>query len=454
MKELKKMKILYVNPHEYNYAGYHQIQTYPTDLYNSATLSKRDGHDVDIVDLHPEGQVHEVAGVLQLNGMDVVRDTKRERRCGNYDNEKYFKGILRCGLSIKILEDKLNKNEYDRIVVGVLANKTAVTTTSWSYVYTAVSEIIDICKDKQPNSNVVLIGEFAKICSDVAKGTGADEVSDKPSSGRNFVDTDLSLFEDEYFPRRVNIATSYGCHNSCAFCFVPKVEGLERSEKPVEDVLRYIEYCVNEGVTKFRFIDSNLLCNWDKHLKLILEGIIAKGWNLDLTSYGGVEPAMLTQDIATTMVNAGFKTINVPLDSSDPTVLMKFGGTKTVENWEKAADIAVATFSSVSTYIMIGLPGQKYEDVIASINKCKEKGTEPTFLPFTPIPGTYLEDKDKHPGDIHPLLFPYASPDLTVKQIETLLEQHTKWYKKTAICMDTAIPRIRVYRSSPPITII
>lgn len=160
----------------------------------------------------------------------------------------------------------------------------------------------------------------------------------------------------------------------------------------------------------------------------------------------------MTEDIADTMVAAGFKVINVPLDNTSSDILTDWGGNKTLDAWEAAANIAVSKFDHVLSYIMVGFPGQKYANAVASVKKCNDKGIEPVLCPFNPVPSTAFEDNETHPEEQHCMLYPYASADFTVDQIEDLISDNSDWYTRNSISMDTVVPRIRIYRSSPPIT--
>jgi len=450
------MTALFINPPEYTFFGFHNIHTYPTDLYNWATIYKERGDTVEMFDMYPElansSLITNVDRDMYYDGVKVVEDTGIVRQCGNYENEHLLKGVLRIGYPYSMLEDKLKEKNYDEIVVCAMGSKTGVSSASWVYVFMGVYEVINRCKQYQPDARIILIGEYTKICSAAAKASLADIVAVDPAPTRHFINTDISLFEKE-IPNRINIATAYGCANACAFCFIPICERVTRIEKPVKEVIAYMENLIGQGITKFRILDSNLLANWDKHMKLILEEIVSKGWSISLTSYGGVEPSELTSDKAALMKQAGFSTINVPLDNSDPEVLKLWGGIKTIEAWEVAIDIAKAHFDTVSSYIMLGYPGQTYTNITNSITMCDNKGVTPAILPYTPIPGTLYEDTTKHPEDLHPLLFPYASQDFTVTQMDDILDSRSRWYKKSTIAPSETVQTKRIYESSPAIPI-
>ena len=454
------MNVLLINPPEYTFAGLHHARNYPIDLYNWATNYKDNGHSVEILDMYPElintnNRTIKDGNLYYKNtpeDIPVVVDTGVVRKCGNYENEHRIKGIIRTGFPCSILEEKLRSKEYDRITVCAMGTKTAVNGAGWYYVFMGVYEVINLCKQIQPDAEVELMGEYAKICPSVARNSLADIVTTTPSPPKHFINTDLSLLP--YRPNRISVATSHGCGNNCAFCFIPRCECTERTEKDPDKVLSYMENAIANGYRKFRFLDANMLDNWDNHLKIILQKIIDKGWDIEFTCDAGIEPSKVTDEIVTMLRDVGVKEMNIPLDNLDARTLESWGGSKTVEAWENAIDICKKYFDNILCYTMIGYPGQTHDNILQAIKKFSDYGVTPRLLPYSPIPGTPIyEDKGRHPMDLHPLLFPYASQDLTVAQIESLLDTHSKWYKASTIAPEDTVQTRRIYESSPAIPI-
>ena len=456
-----KMKMLLVNPHLYTYNGFHNGHKYPTALYNMGTHYKENGWGVDVCDLRPEiafSSRRRLDGqIVYYDDIEIITRPDITRPCGNFDSEHLVKGVIRTGFPLSVLGEKLDAKQYDFITISACGSKTDVTSTSWIYVFMGVYECVDMCRKKQPNAKIQIVGEYAELYPDVAKASGADYVKEV-SPSINFIHTDIDLFERET-PYRMDISTSMGCANKCAFCFVPVIEGPKRIERPVDDVLNQIENLVDRGITKLRFVDSNLLQNWDTHLKLILQGIIDRNLSVDLTSYGGVEPVQFYEEHAVLMKEAGFNGVMVPLDRTNPKILEKWGGKKSVEEWIRAVNVSMDVFGAVDSYIMIGVPGQTYDGLLETIQICKKEGANPGTLPFTPLAGTCYEDNIIHPELQHPLLWPYANENLLVVQLETLLSMNSRsitsnksWYDGDAINAEVATRRT-IYRSSQAIPI-
>ena len=194
-------------------------------------------------------------------------------------------------------------------------------------------------------------------------------------------------------------------------------------------------------------MDSDILSGWEQDMKPIFSALIQKHADLDISSYGGFEPSMITDEIMQMSLDVGFKSIIVPLDNSDSKDLVDWGGAKSVEHWKNGVAIAKKYFDKVSSYIMIGYPGQTRENVSLSISMCLNEGVSPELLPFTPIDGTVYEDNTMSPELKHPLLFPYAWSGMTVFDMEYLMQKYSMWYKKST---NDSSESVNVYLGTGP----
>jgi radical SAM superfamily enzyme YgiQ (UPF0313 family) len=258
--------------------------------------------------------------------------------------------------------------------------------------------------------------------------SGADELWTGGRIGdKDFISTDLNLIP--YRPNRIQIQTSYGCRNRCKYCAVSKIEGSTRVERPVSDVITFIKESYSKGYKNFRFLDSNILDNWDSHFKIVLKEIISLNLkDSDFTVYGGVETNRLTEEMVELMCKARFSKLTIPLESSDDSQLKEWGRTNTISKFKTAVETARKYFPKerITAYIMIGYPGQTYESALAAVKLCEETGCTPDLLAFTPIPGTSMERKDKTLESLNPMLWPCAWEGLTVPQIEDLFSKNVK----------------------------
>jgi hypothetical protein len=406
------------------------------------------GNDVRVLDLYPEfnsfdlDKVEQREGSLYYDNTVVVTSANKIRECGNYDKDRYYKGLLRVGLPWKILEDELSLVQYDVIMVQC----------TFTYHWEGAHEAIEICKKLQPGAKVVLGGAYTNLCYNHAKRSMADEIAiGRIDKEKYFIPTNLDLLG--YKPSRIQVQTSYGCRNRCKYCAVTVLEGGLRVERPIQDVLDFIRLSHQRGFKYFRFLDSNVLDNWGKHFRKILEGIIEMDLGLDFTVYGGVETNLLTDEMAKLMKRAGFSKITIPLESAEESVLREWGRTNDIDKFRAAVAIARKYFlmGAVHAYIMVGYPGQTYESAIKSIRLCEEIECTPEVLAFTPIPGTPLEMRSKNLEDLNPMLWPCAWDGFTAIQMENIFAKYVKNFSSSILCSRDLLPSKTIYKTSSPI---
>lgn len=413
------MKILCINPPVYTFSYFINANHYPTGLYNVATYYKNQGHSVNILDMNPEINCNDEVVYYRNNfyyhGLRLVNPTGNFLKCGNFDSEKIYKKMYRFGLPLCVIEDELRNNKYDLILVQC----------TLSYLWKGAHEAIEICKKVAPETPVWLGGIYTSLCPEKANSSLADKVvRGRLWEGSPFITSDTSLFP--YRPIRVSTQASYGCRNACRYCAVTRLEGAQRIERPVGDVLSDIKSKIYAGYKNIRFLDSNILSNWENHYKKILEGIIDLNADLDLIVLGGVEPGMLKEEHVALMKKAGFSKIGIPLETSDTEQLKKWNRPSTLDEYKKAIEIALKHFDNkvVTSYIMLGYPGHKFETAMESINLCKSLGCVPEILAFTPVPGTSMEDGTRDLENLNPLLWPNAWEGFTVRQFESIFEEY------------------------------
>lgn len=446
------MNILFINPPKYTFQGFTNSYKYPDELYNIATFYKNKGNTVKVLDLSPELPFNSLVkiqdGDLFYKDNKIVNYSGIVLKCGNWENEKLEKSLLRVGLPLSSLSYELEKNKWDRIIISSLSSKTDISSCPYAYVSMGIEEIVNFLKVEFPSITIEIVGAYSELAYKYFKNRyNILNLGDE----QYFTNSDIDIF-DEYIPNKISVYTSLGCANRCKFCYISSLEGTKRRERSIEEVLDYFEYLTEHGIKKIRLMDSNLLANWDNHFKKILQGILNRGLKFDITSYGGVEPKNLTEDRAELMKKAGFSAIVVPLDNSDDKILKKWGGGKSTYFWRNAVRTAKKYFDNICSYIMIGYPEQTYENALNSIEMCKDEGSIPGLLPFTPIPMTGYEDNRKNPLSLYPLLWPYAWEKFTVKQLEDLLDKNSKWYKASVFHSNDKGKKIsHIYKTSKAI---
>lgn len=103
------------------------------------------------------------------------------------------------------------------------------------------------------------------------------------------------------------------------------------------------------------------------------------------------------------IARAGAQRISIALDAATEDIFEKVKGSSVGGPycWQKQFELlenAVSLFGKgmVSTHLIVGL-GETEEEIVATIQKCVDKGVLPALFAFTPIPGTVLENQEQPP---------------------------------------------------------
>ena len=206
--------------------------------------------------------------------------------------------------------------------------------------------------------------------------------------------------QDRYTP----IISSRGCPFRCTFC-TPKIWNFKYRGRFAHNVVDEIEHCVKKyNITEFHFEDENLTMNARRILD-ICEEITRRNLNIKWQTPNGIRASVTNEEILTTMKNSGCYHITVAPESGSKHVLEDIMNKQ--QDLEKVSSIVTAA-SKLDLYtagfFIVGLPGEKIEDIELTINYAKElakKGLDEIYLgSFVPLPGSELYDKLKAEGKI------------------------------------------------------
>ena len=325
-------------------------------------------------------------------------------------------------------------------------------TSQMTYWYPGVKKTVEILRQYFPKKPIILGGIYATLFPEQAwktiqpdyliTGTGEKQVLKLLDNlfGIQRDHSDIPAFNDQgYLPwdlyenlDSVGIMTSRGCPYSCSFCATKQLHPQFSMRSP-QDVIDEIMHIYNRfNVKNFAFYDDALFTNKENHIKPILKEIIDKGPGIKFHTPNGLFASQIDEDLAQLMKKSGFKTVRLSLESS-------------VDKWQKASSDKVSKQEfinavhrlkkagykarDIEVYLIMGLPGQKPEEVKKSLNFVYENGAISRLASFTPIPGTvdwkraiengYI-DEDIDPVLTNNTLHPCASADFPADQFQEL----------------------------------
>lgn len=241
---------------------------------------------------------------------------------------------------------------------------------------------------------------------------------------------DVSMVEIEDWAGWVNnieverthkYTTSIGLvHNCSVVSMDPKFIPID-----VRNIFNYIQEQYDIGATFFRFWASQLLVPKSRFLSL-MNLIIDSDMKIRMVASEGVQPDLFTQDVSDAMKKAGFVSVSIPMESIDSKETEDFRKPADFNDYEKAVACAQNSgFGLIKSFVMIGIPGQNYDNIVHAIVDCWARDVMPALHQYTPIPGSYdwsrfTQFHDKSPEELHPSLWPGASEDLKVTHLEEI----------------------------------
>ena len=193
-----------------------------------------------------------------------------------------------------------------------------------------------------------------------------------------------------------NLPIMYGCDNFCSYCIVPYVRGRERSRRP-EDVLREARELAEAGYREITLLGQNVNSygkgltppiDFSDLLRLV-DAVPGDFWVRFMTSH----PKDCTKKLIDTIADCGkvCNHIHLPVQSGSDRVLAAMNRRYTAAHYLELIDYARERIPGVtfSSDIIVGFPGETYEDFQRTVELVKRVGysTLFTFL-FSPRSGT------------------------------------------------------------------
>jgi radical SAM superfamily enzyme YgiQ (UPF0313 family) len=280
-----------------------------------------------------------------------------------------------------------------------------------TYWYPGAVQTIGLLRLRYPATPILLGGIYATLCPGHARRyAGADRVLTGPGEwnvleavaqvcGRSgprkpSVSPDEIPFPafDLYGPTDAAcLLTSRGCPLRCTYC-AARLLTPGFHQRSAEDVLAELEWLSHGlNIGHVAFYDDALLWDADRHIKPILEGVIRRNLDLRFHTPNGLHARLLDRETAALMFRSGFRTVRLSLETADETLQRRIGPKVTREDVARAVGhLARAGFrrGEIGVYLLAGLPGQGFNEIIASIDVVSSLGAAVRLALYSPIPGT------------------------------------------------------------------
>lgn len=168
----------------------------------------------------------------------------------------------------------------------------------------------------------------------------------------------------------ISLIASRGCPFRCQFCSVHNMFGAEMEYRQIQHVLQEMrDNTVLRGIRLFNFEDDNLTFNRSWFLSF-LHAVMSDSvlTDIELTAMNGLCYSTLDAQMLELMFKAGFRQVNLSFVTQNAALRSRMNRPGSIKKLETIIKKAQAFGFFITVYVMIGLPGQTYDEVKSSID--------------------------------------------------------------------------------------
>lgn len=175
------------------------------------------------------------------------------------------------------------------------------------------------------------------------------------------------------------VSVSVGCNNTCTFCIVPALRGVEK-DRPAEDILKEVRTLVDQGVIEITLLGQNVNAygvefgDRGAFAKLLRE--CGKVDGLERVRFMSPHPRDFTDDVIEAMAQTPNVAphLHMPLQSGSDRILAAMRRSYRTEKYLGIIDRVRKAIpnSTITTDIIVGFPGESDSDFQATMDIAKE----------------------------------------------------------------------------------
>ena len=175
------------------------------------------------------------------------------------------------------------------------------------------------------------------------------------------------------------VSVSVGCNNTCTFCIVPTLRGIEK-DRSEEDILREIRALVAQGVIEITLLGQNVNAyGVDFGDRQAFAKLLRKCGDIDgleRVRFMSPHPRDFTDDVIEAMAETHnvMPHLHMPLQSGSDRILQSMRRSYRSDRYLKILEKVRSAIphSSITTDIIVGFPGESEEDFQATLDLCTE----------------------------------------------------------------------------------
>lgn len=175
------------------------------------------------------------------------------------------------------------------------------------------------------------------------------------------------------------VSISVGCNNTCTFCIVPTLRGIEK-DRSEEDILREIRALVEQGVIEITLLGQNVNAygvdfgDRQAFAKLLRQCGAIDG--LERVRFMSPHPRDFTDDVIEAMAETRnvMPHLHMPLQSGSDRILQSMRRSYRSDRYLKILENVRSAIphASITTDIIVGFPGETEEDFQATLDLCTQ----------------------------------------------------------------------------------
>jgi tRNA-2-methylthio-N6-dimethylallyladenosine synthase len=171
------------------------------------------------------------------------------------------------------------------------------------------------------------------------------------------------------------VSISVGCNNTCTFCIVPTLRGVERDRRP-GDVLREVEALVADGVIEVTLLGQNVNSYGVEFGDKLAFGKLLRACGevegLERVRFTSPHPRDFTDDVIDAMAETPnvMPSLHMPLQSGSDRVLRAMRRSYRADRYLAILDRVRASMpdAAITTDVIVGFPGETDNDFEATLD--------------------------------------------------------------------------------------
>lgn len=240
------------------------------------------------------------------------------------------------------------------------------------------------------------IHHLPKLLQEAKEGNKAVEILEEIDSSEFELDQYPTVRENKY---TAFVTVIRGCDKKCTYCIVPTTRGKERSRR-IGDILREIQFLVEDGVKEIHLIGQNVTAYGKdlgdvKFYELLYAVADIKG--VERIRFTTGHPRDLDEETIKAMADIPqvCEALHLPIQAGSDKILQAMDRGYTQKEYLHKIELLKKYIPDIalSTDIIVGFPGETYEDYLETIKVLKEVEYDQVFaFKYSPRPGTPAAD--------------------------------------------------------------